>query len=360
MAHPPDVDANRIEETLSAFRDLQAHFDLLRDLLRRADAQKHTVSRRVYERVRAEYDRELDSIRARMSPLRDELETARASLESQIREAERVLESVEDELAEAGFRHRIGEFDEARYEAARRAIDERLSAARARHAGLRAPLAVLDAMKESDAHAATDAETLADAPLSDPESSEKPAAPEAADSGGARAPSRTAEGAPRRPVLRPTAAGADGFENPQDWIEELGRDATRRRPPSETAGPGAAPSRSSATAAVDTAPAQGAQTPSLVFVRGAHAGQSIALLHTTLTIGREHDNNVELKDPDVARYHARIIHERGDYVVEDLESSTGTWVNGQRTRRAVLRHGDVIRVGQTEIALDFEWASRPR
>jgi pSer/pThr/pTyr-binding forkhead associated (FHA) protein len=99
--------------------------------------------------------------------------------------------------------------------------------------------------------------------------------------------------------------------------------------------------------------------PSLVFVNGAHAGESIPLLPTTLTIGREHDNNVELKDPDVARYHARIVHERGRYVVEDLDSTTGTWVNGQRTKKAPLNNGDVVRVGSTEIAIDFEWASDP-
>jgi pSer/pThr/pTyr-binding forkhead associated (FHA) protein len=99
------------------------------------------------------------------------------------------------------------------------------------------------------------------------------------------------------------------------------------------------------------------RAPSLVFVNGPHAGESVPLLPTTLTIGREHDNNVELKDPDVARYHARIVHERGSYVVEDLDSTTGTWVNGQRTKRSPLNHGDVVRVGTTEIAIDFEWAS---
>ena len=78
-----------------------------------------------------------------------------------------------------------------------------------------------------------------------------------------------------------------------------------------------------------------------------------------MTIGREHDNNVELKDPDVARYHARIVHERGSYIIEDLDSATGTWVNGKRTRRAPLNQGDVVRVGSTEIAIDFEWASDP-
>jgi pSer/pThr/pTyr-binding forkhead associated (FHA) protein len=62
----------------------------------------------------------------------------------------------------------------------------------------------------------------------------------------------------------------------------------------------------------------------------------------------------------VARYHARILRERDDFVVEDLNSSSGTWINGERKARAVLSHGDVIRVGQTELALDYEWTTDSR
>jgi pSer/pThr/pTyr-binding forkhead associated (FHA) protein len=160
------------------------------------------------------------------------------------------------------------------------------------------------------------------------------------------------------------AAGADHFENPQDWIDEIGRDvrgAERRSPGKAAPAAKSEPARPAGGAtAVAATPAARGGTPSLVFVRGTHAGQSIALLPTTLTIGREHDNNIEIKDAEVGRYHARIIHERGRYVLEDLDSSTGTWINGQRTRRAVLNQGDVIRVGQTELAFDAEWTSGSR
>jgi pSer/pThr/pTyr-binding forkhead associated (FHA) protein len=60
----------------------------------------------------------------------------------------------------------------------------------------------------------------------------------------------------------------------------------------------------------------------------------------------------------VARYHARILRERDQYVVEDLNSSTGTWVNGERKPRALLSHGDVIRVGQTESRARFRMDGR--
>jgi hypothetical protein len=370
MGHPTDVEQVRVEGVLSAYRDLQAQFDRVRDRLRKAEEQKTTVSRRIFDRVRAEYDRELDAIRAKMSPLRTQLEEVRASLETQLETADQELESIQEELAEAEFRNRVGEFGTSDFESLRKSLDSRITAARARHDELRSAMASLDAMKEPDAAAADDPETLADEPVAEPTA---PPAAHAAPARPAAAPARPAPPAPkpvpspagdaqRRPVLRGAEAAEDHFENPQDWIDELGRDAAPRRAPAPaSAGAPAAKAdrpRPAAGTAVDSAPGPPTGAPSLVFVGGSHAGQSIALLPTTLTIGREHDNNVELKDADVARYHARIVHERNSYVVEDLDSSTGTWVNGQRTRRAVLKHGDVIRVGQTELALDFEWASR--
>ena len=94
--------------------------------------------------------------------------------------------------------------------------------------------------------------------------------------------------------------------------------------------------------------------PVLIIVKGPGAGKKLPLVPVTMTVGREHDNNIELKDEEVARYHARISFERGQYVLEDLESSSGTWVNDEMVDQAVLEHGDKIRVGTTEMIIDFE------
>jgi hypothetical protein len=297
---------------------------------------------------------------------------------------------LEEELAEVMFRHKVGEYSDAEMADKRRVLDARLDSARTRISEQRRTLEMFDAMAAADAAPA--------APVAhddEPVASVRPAAPQTA-----RAPERTP--APslrdvpqddehaRRPVLRPRTpdtppapapaervlpkvtpraeakAPESVFENPHDWIKEMGREtvAPRRANPAPSPTPtptparprlGPTPARPAAAPSGKTA----TRTPSLVFVNGPHAGESVPLLPTTLTIGREHDNNIELKDPDVARYHARIVHERGHYVVEDLDSTTGTWVNGQRTKKAPLNNGDVVRVGSTEIAIDFEWASDP-
>ena len=93
--------------------------------------------------------------------------------------------------------------------------------------------------------------------------------------------------------------------------------------------------------------------PILAITGGPGAGKRLPLLPMTMTLGREADNNIELKDEDVARYHARISYESGKYVIQDLEGSSGTYVNGEKITRTALSPGDVIRVGNTEMSLDL-------
>lgn len=64
------------------------------------------------------------------------------------------------------------------------------------------------------------------------------------------------------------------------------------------------------------------------------------------TIGRRLDNRFVLDDPHVSRVHARITRTCGVHVIEDLASTAGTAVNGERLRRPrALRSGDRISFG---------------
>lgn len=65
-------------------------------------------------------------------------------------------------------------------------------------------------------------------------------------------------------------------------------------------------------------------------------------------MGRHTDNQLVLRDNRVSRNHARIFAENGHYVVEDLDSRHGTWVNGGRIARHVLRNADRIEFGVRE------------
>ena len=67
-------------------------------------------------------------------------------------------------------------------------------------------------------------------------------------------------------------------------------------------------------------------------------------------IGRE-GADVALEDAKVSRKHAEIgLYGPGAYVLRDLASTNGTWLNGKRIgEKAPLKHWDVIQVGDTQI-----------
>lgn len=75
-------------------------------------------------------------------------------------------------------------------------------------------------------------------------------------------------------------------------------------------------------------------------------------------IGRDPDNEIVLRDPRVSRHHARIIFERGFFVVYDLASANGTTVNGKRISIAPLVDGAVLRMGSCTGRFSEETAER--
>lgn len=70
--------------------------------------------------------------------------------------------------------------------------------------------------------------------------------------------------------------------------------------------------------------------------------QILPLDQPVINIGRRPDNQLVIDDPRVSRVHAQLRAIRGRYVIFDLDSSGGTYVNGERIRQAVLYPGDVI------------------
>jgi hypothetical protein len=86
----------------------------------------------------------------------------------------------------------------------------------------------------------------------------------------------------------------------------------------------------------------------LLGVGGSHGGRVYPLSHNTVFIGRSELADVHISDPSVSAQHARIINGGQGFEIEDLGSTNGTSVEGQRVARARLRSGDRIVIGQIE------------
>jgi hypothetical protein len=70
--------------------------------------------------------------------------------------------------------------------------------------------------------------------------------------------------------------------------------------------------------------------------------KEFALMRPVINIGRRLDNDLVVDDPRVSRHHAQLRAIKNRYVLFDLNSSGGTFINGQRTSQTVLYPGDVI------------------
>ncbi|WP_024802231.1 FHA domain-containing protein [Nocardia sp. BMG51109] len=70
-----------------------------------------------------------------------------------------------------------------------------------------------------------------------------------------------------------------------------------------------------------------------------------------LTIGRTSDNQIVVNDPLASRRHARLLKDREGLAVEDLGSANGTFVNGRREQRVVLRERDIVTIGNVDFVV---------
>jgi serine phosphatase RsbU (regulator of sigma subunit)/pSer/pThr/pTyr-binding forkhead associated (FHA) protein len=84
----------------------------------------------------------------------------------------------------------------------------------------------------------------------------------------------------------------------------------------------------------------------LVILKGPNAGRRFTLERSAIDVGRQANAPVCLESQAVSRQHARILYDQGEYFVEDLNSSNGTYVNGQRiSRRTKFSERDTLQVG---------------
>jgi hypothetical protein len=91
--------------------------------------------------------------------------------------------------------------------------------------------------------------------------------------------------------------------------------------------------------------------PAVVVTSGPEAGRRVEL-DLEVAIGRQ-DTDLVVEDPEVSRRHAVLRRSDGSVVVEDLDSTNGTFVNGERIRSPVaVGPGDQIRVGRTTLEIE--------
>jgi pSer/pThr/pTyr-binding forkhead associated (FHA) protein len=92
----------------------------------------------------------------------------------------------------------------------------------------------------------------------------------------------------------------------------------------------------------------------LVLLSAGMTGRTHELKVDKTTIGRVDDNTFQIAEPSVSSHHCEITLRGNDVVVHDLNSTNGTFINGEKISESVIKPGQVLRLGQIEMRLETE------
>jgi pSer/pThr/pTyr-binding forkhead associated (FHA) protein len=90
----------------------------------------------------------------------------------------------------------------------------------------------------------------------------------------------------------------------------------------------------------------------LVLLSAGLTGRTHELKGEKTTVGRVEDNMFQVAEPSVSSHHCEILLRGNDVVVRDLNSTNGTFINGEKIIESPLKPGQILRLGQIEMRLE--------
>lgn len=342
------ADSKLLDELLAVRQER----DLLTRRLETLESERESVSPQVFQRVRDDYERRLRELEDRAEPLRREATVEYRSLRESLGRVEDELQEIALAKEEIELRARLGELAEDELESRGGEVDERLRAKKDELRQLeevrKGFLAAVE--REEELLAGGDEKAAGAAPEPAPEAAEEPLAEEPpVEKPPAEEPAAAATTVDLAPPVAPPPAAETAALGPVDD----GKTVLRPAPSPSTApddgatrllaipdlGPGGA----------QTEPLSGGGASPAVAARlepeDESAGLSVFELQSLTTIGRLPENQVRLDHRTVSRRHAQIAYTGGAFVVRDLGSDNGTFVNGEGVEERAVEDGDRLQFG---------------
>ncbi len=321
------------QKLLEEATKIKEQWRVIRDRLEKIEASRAEVSPAVYERVKDDYHNRLQEVTKQLMDKKQDID---GELESLYATRTKIAEQLEEQrhaLEEVKFRNTLGEFTDEEYQKKGREREDMINKFETAMNAVTTNISRYESIFHEEAEllgveAATPhlerAEEAVEEELPEEEISE---AREFAVRG--ERPLETDE----EGYIINEAEGADYFAGAEATGEtDLGRRAGEE---SETIrapkGPPEEPKKVTPRARV-------------IIISGDQAGAAYPL-KDTVTLGRADSNTIVLKDAKTSRQHAQIQQHGNQYILVDLNSSNGTYVNGQRIEEHVLQNNDEIQIG---------------
>ena len=98
----------------------------------------------------------------------------------------------------------------------------------------------------------------------------------------------------------------------------------------------------------------------LVVLTEGLSGRSHELATERTTVGRVDDNTFQIAEASVSSHHCEILLKDGQVFIKDLNSTNGTFIEGNQITEGVLKPGQKLRLGKVELKLEGETAADPK
>jgi pSer/pThr/pTyr-binding forkhead associated (FHA) protein len=92
----------------------------------------------------------------------------------------------------------------------------------------------------------------------------------------------------------------------------------------------------------------------LVLLSAGMTGRTHDLTTDKTTIGRVEDNTFQIAEPSISSHHCEVLLKGNDVIVKDLNSTNGTYINGEKISESPIKPGQILRLGQIEMRLETD------
>jgi pSer/pThr/pTyr-binding forkhead associated (FHA) protein len=92
----------------------------------------------------------------------------------------------------------------------------------------------------------------------------------------------------------------------------------------------------------------------LVLLSAGMTGRTHDLKAEKTTVGRVEDNTFQIAEPSVSSHHCEVLLRGNDVIVRDLNSTNGTYINGEKITESPIKPGQILRLGQIEMRLETD------
>jgi len=89
--------------------------------------------------------------------------------------------------------------------------------------------------------------------------------------------------------------------------------------------------------------------PMLIVIKGPNSGARYLIDKNITSIGRNINSDIFLDDITISRNHVKIVNDKGLYIIADLESTNGTYINRIREKEKILKNNDEIQIGRIKM-----------